>query len=120
MANSSGRQSQNRLLGLAASTAEAQNRYAAIAYSKSTGAYGYGNGYPTKEAALARARQECGRSDAKAFRARNSWIALAVSKTGGFGWTQAPTAAAARAGAIRQCRLHSPDARVVVCVSAFR
>jgi hypothetical protein len=101
---------------------EAANSYAAVAYSPSTGQWGYGNGYPSQSAAIARARSECGRADARTFWCKNSWIALAISdqSPGGFGWAYAPTAAAARSKARALCRSRNPDARVVVCVSAYR
>jgi hypothetical protein len=101
---------------------QAANSYAAVAYSPSTGQWGYGNGYPSQSAAIARARSECGRSDARTFWCKNSWIALAISdqSSGGFGWAYAPTAAAARRKALALCRSRNPDARVVVGVSAYR
>ena len=109
-------------LGLApALQAAPGDRFAAIAYSPSTGRWGYGNNYPTKAAAIARAVRECGRRDAKTFWCRNAWGALALSDSapGGYGWSWATTAAAARRGALRECRARNPDARVVVCVSAY-
>ena len=111
------------ILALAlAPSLQAANSYAAIAYSPSSGQWGYGNGYPSQAAAIARARAECGRSDARTFWCKNSWIALAISDSsaGGFGWAYAPTAAAARSKALALCRSRNPDARVVVCVSAYR
>jgi serine/threonine-protein kinase len=106
----------------AGSSLQAATSYAAIAYSPSTGQWGYGNGYPSQSAAIARARRECGRGDARTFWCKNAWIALAISdrSRGGFGWAWAPTAGAARSKALAQCRSRNPDARVVVCVSAYR
>ena len=102
----------------------AQNRYAAIAFSKSTGRWGYGNGYATKEAAIARALQECGQRDAITKWTKNAWISLAVSNrtpTGyGYGWAWATNAARARANARRQCVAHNGNGRVVLTVSAYR
>lgn len=100
----------------------AANSYAAIAYSPSTGQWGYGNGYPSQAEAVARARAECGRADAKTSWAKNAWIALAISdrSPGGYGMAWATTASGARSRAIAQCRKFNPDARVVVCVSAYR
>lgn len=101
---------------------QAANSYAAIAYSPSANQWGYGNGYPSQGAAIARARAECGRADAKASWAKNAWIALAISdrSRGGYGMGWATTAAGARSQALAQCRKFNPDARVVVCVSAYR
>ena len=96
------------------------DRYAAVAYSPSTGSYGYGNGYTTKSAAIARARRECGEPDAVAKWARNAWVALAVSRNGGYGSGWATTAAKARQLAVKSCLQHNADAKVLVCVSAYR
>jgi hypothetical protein len=97
------------------------DRFAAIAYSSKTGKWGWGSNYPTKAAAIARALKECGRRDAETFWCRNAWGALALSdkKPGVYGWSWGATEAAARSDAIRQCRKYSPDAHVVVCVSAY-
>jgi hypothetical protein len=108
-------------LGLGSSL-QAANSYAAIAYSPSANQWGYGNGYPSQAGAIARARAECGRADAKTSWAKNAWIALAISdrSRGGYGMGWATTAAGARSRALAQCRRFNPDARVVVCVSAYR
>ncbi|HEX8490220.1 MAG TPA: DUF4189 domain-containing protein [Chthoniobacterales bacterium] len=108
-------------LGLGSSL-QAANSYAAIAYSPTTLRWGYGNGYPTQAAAIARARAECGRADARTSWAKNAWIALAISdrSRGGYGMAWATTASGARSRALAECRRRNPDARVVVCVSAYR
>ena len=100
----------------------AADSYAAIAYSPSSGQWGYGNGYPSQAAAIARARAECGRGDARASWCKNAWIALAISdrSPGGYGMAWATTAAGARSRALAECRKHNPDARVITCVSAYR
>ena len=108
------------LLALGGSATAAPTRYAAVAYSPSTGAYGYANGYDTKEGAIARAKAECGESDAVAKWARNAWLALAISADGGYGSGWATTAAKARQMAIESCLEHNDDAKVVVCVNAYR
>ena len=96
------------------------DRYAAVAFSPSTGAYGYANGYSRKDAAIARARQECGEPDAVAKWARNAWLALAVSGDGGYGSGWGTTAAKAREMAVESCLEHNDEAKVVVCISAYR
>ena len=103
-------------------TLEAANRYAAIAFSKSTGRWGFGNGYATKEAAIARARQECGRRDAVTTWTKNAWLSLAISdrSPGGYGWAWATTAPRARARARQECIAHNGDGRVVLTVSSHR
>ena len=110
------------VLGFAlAAPAQGADRFAAVAVSTSNGQSGYGTNYPTKAAAIARAKRECGRRDAKAFWCKNAWIALAISdrKPGGFGWAWAPTQAEASANALRNCIKYNGDGRVTVCVSAY-
>ena len=58
---------------------QAGDVYAAIAYSPDSNRWGYGQGYPTKSQAIARALRECGRRDARTNWCKNAWIALAVS-----------------------------------------
>jgi hypothetical protein len=108
-------------LGLGSSL-QAANTYAAIAYSPSGNQWGYGNGYSSQSQAIARARRECGRADARTSWAKNAWIALAISdrSRGGYGMAWATTASGARSRALAECRRRNPDARVVVCVSAYR
>ena len=93
-------------LGMTAPVGAGENTYAAVAFSPSTGRYGFGNGCRTEYQAVEKARQECGASDAITKWCRNSWIALAVSKEtpGGYGWAWGATAAAAESAAKRNCR----------------
>jgi len=100
----------------------AEETYAAIAYSPSTNRWGYGNGYPTKSEAIARALRECGENDAKTNWCKNSWIALALSNKSPGGWGSAwgETKAAARSAAIKECRSRNPDAHVVLCIPSAR
>ena len=109
------------VLGLPPSL-QAADSYAAIAYSPSGGQWGYSNGYPSKSQAISRAIRECGRADTRTSWAKNAWIALAISdrSSGGYGMAWATTASGARSRALAQCRSRNPDARVVVCVSAYR
>ncbi len=97
------------------------DRFAAIAYSPSTGKSGWGSNYGTKAEAIARAVSECGQNDAKTNWCRNAWIALAVSdkSPGGWGSAWAATEAAARHAARRECLKRNPDARIISCVSAY-
>ena len=101
-----------------------QDRYAAIAFSPSTGQYGYGNGFRTKAEAVERALEECGADDAITRWTRNAWIALAISdetRTGyGWGAAWAKTESAARALARRKCLQNNDEAHVVICISAYR
>jgi Domain of unknown function (DUF4189) len=52
----------------------AGDSFAAIAFSPSTGRWGYGNGFSTKSEAIARARRECGRRDSKTNWCKDAWI----------------------------------------------
>lgn len=101
-----------------------RDRYAAVAFSPSTGLYGYGNGYATKDEAIEKAVQECGGRDAITRWARNSWLALAISDrtSAGYGWGSgwAETASEAREIARDKCLEKNDEARVVVCISAYR
>jgi hypothetical protein len=101
---------------------QAADSYAAVAFSPSTLRWGYGNGYPSKAQAISRARRECGSANARTSWAKNAWVALAISDSsrGGYGMAWATTAAGARSRALAECRKFNPDARVVVCVSAYR
>jgi cytoskeletal protein RodZ len=100
----------------------AGDSYAAIAFSPSTGRWGYGNGFPTKSEAITRARRECGQRDAKTNWCKDAWIALAISNqsAGGWGSSWGDTPEIARSKAISECLSRNPDAHVVLCVSAYR
>jgi hypothetical protein len=109
-------------LGLGPALQAAGDTFAAIAYSPKTGRYGYGNGYPTKSQAIARAKRECGSGNARTNWCKNAWIALAISdgSRGGWGSAWGATADLARDSARAECLARNPDARVVVCVSSNR
>jgi hypothetical protein len=98
--------------------------YAAIAFSPSTGLYGFGNGFDNKDDAIEKALQECGGKDALTKWCRNAWIALAVSKKTasgyGYGWAWGETAGEARHAALENCRAHNPDAQLMLCISSER
>ena len=100
--------------------ADPGDRLAAIAYSPKTGRYGWGVNYPNKAEAIARARRECGRKDARTNWCKNAWIALAVSdqNPGGWGSAWGTTAEEAKEAARKECLARNADARIVACVSA--
>jgi hypothetical protein len=108
--------------GLSPALQAAGDTYAAVAYSPKTGRYGYGQGYPTKSQAIARALRECGRRDARTNWCRNAWIALAISdqSPGGWGSSFGATPQIAKSTAIAECLARNPDAHVVICVSSNR
>ena len=94
------------------------NTYGAIAYHQATHTWAYSTKAATKEEAIAEALRKCGHSQAKTNWCRNSWIALAVSSTHGWGSAWAVTPQDARKKSIDECFAHenNPDAHVVVCV----
>jgi serine/threonine-protein kinase len=66
-----------------------RNSFGAIAYSPSSGSYGYSDRYPDREQAESRANKECGRNDCVAA----TWFfghcgALATSSNGAWGSDQ--------------------------------
>lgn len=78
--------------------------YGAIAYSPTTGRYGYTYNYEYLGDAENDAIANCNASDAViATWARNEWCALAVSDDGSYGWSSAPTEAEAEAEALSYC-----------------
>jgi hypothetical protein len=103
---------------LHAADTNAADTYAAIAYDESTHTWAYHNGVATKEEAIAQALRKCGHSQAKTNWCRNSWIALAVSSTHGWGSAWAVTPQDARKKSIDECFAHenNPDAHIVICV----
>ncbi|PZR70750.1 MAG: hypothetical protein DLM73_17220 [Chthoniobacterales bacterium] len=109
-------------LGLVPALQAEGDYYAAIAYSPSTGRWGYGTAFATRSDAIIRALKECKSDDAVMYSCHNEWIALALSneKKGGFGWASAPTAAEAEKLATDACLARNPDAHIVICVAAFR
>ena len=100
--------------------AQSDDKYAAIAYSPTTGKWGYGCNYSTKAEALARAISECGSDDARTNWCKNAWISLALSKKAPGGWGSAwgDTRKQAEAASRKECRDRNPDAHIVVTVSA--
>jgi len=96
----------------------AQNTYGAIAYHQPTHSWAYSTKAATKEEAIAEALRKCGHSQAKTNWCRNSWIALAVSSTHGWGSAWADTPEDARKKSIAECFAHenNPDAHIVICV----
>src|SRR5256885_3808551 len=98
----------------------AADPYAAIAYPQPSRTWAYSTEAGTKEEAIAEALRKCGHSDAKTNWSRNSWLALAISSTHGWGSSWAEEAKDARKKAIAECFAHenNPNAHVVLCVHA--
>jgi hypothetical protein len=99
----------------------ASDHFAAIAYSPSTRTYGYSFDYGTltdaRRAALARCK---GPQAENVVWARNGYCALAAGTGSTYGWGHGSTDAIARANALTDCRKHSTEARVLVCVFSGR
>lgn len=98
----------------------AQNYYGAIAYSKSTGAYGYSGDYPTRAIAEERALSECrarGSGCEVVIWFRNACAALATAGNGARGWAWSPTKAKAERSALEYCKKHGGRDCVVLCWS---
>jgi len=88
------------------------DRYAAIAYSPATGAYGYGYDCGTRREAERRALAECDAPDAKLLTwVQFGWAALVVSDDGYYGhattYGRGANSADARADAIAELRKRS-------------
>src|SRR5205814_6412070 len=78
------------LMLAAPASARADDTFAAIAYSESTGRYGYSYGYSTRAAAENRAISECNADDASILVwGRNAYVALATSDNGAYGYAWA-------------------------------
>jgi hypothetical protein len=104
---------------------EPHGTFAAIAYSRETGKYGYASECKTRAAADEEAVRRCAAPDARvAVWVRNGFCALAVGDKGawGIGWSAGKEAnsAAAREHALAECRKHSSTARLLLCLESSR
>ena len=99
----------------AASTVSAAN--AAIAFSQSTGNYGYSEGYYYLAGAKGAAMDNCPGCDAKiVVWASNGWCALAVGDDNGYGYGWASCKCEAERLALEQCGRNTCNGRIVVSV----
>jgi Domain of unknown function (DUF4189) len=97
------------------------DHFAAIAFSPSTGHYGYSSNFTSLTAATQCALSRCKGSDAEVVVwAKNAYCALAVGKGSGQGWGWGSTAERARAHALAQCRKHATGSHIAVCVFSDR
>ena len=105
---------------LSALQAQDDDKYAAIAYSPSTGRWGYGCNYSTKAEAIERAKRECNEDDVRTNWCKNAWISLAISKKSKGGWGSAwgDTRDDAEAASKKECKARNPDAHILVTISA--
>ena len=95
-----------------------RSRFAAIAYSESTGRYGYAHGYYSQYAAECEAIRRCNADDAEVVVwARNNWCALALGdETGTYGYAWNGCDSTAKADALRRCRERTTGCHIAVCV----
>lgn len=107
-------------IGALAQSGEAQAGYGAIAYSPSSGAYGYSYNYPSRYTAESRALNECaarGGGCRVMVWFRNACGALATGAGRAYGWAWNTSRSAARARALAECRARTSGCyiRVLVC-----
>ena len=95
--------------------AQAQDNYGAIAYSSSTGRYGYSYDFGSRAEAENYAISKCGRSDCvvKVW-FRNACGALAVGRRGALGWGWAGSRGQAEGRALSECQSRASGCNVRV------
>lgn len=104
---------------------EPHGSFAAIAYSRETGKYGYASECKTRDDAEREALRHCDVHDARIVGwVHNGFCALAVGDHGawGTGWSagKEATRAVAEERALAQCRKRSDKARLLTCVCSSR
>lgn len=98
-----------------AAAARADDTYAAIAYSKSTGKYGYSYNWSSLAVAKLEALAQCDADDAQVkIWSRNFWAALAIGDDGGLGWAWGDTKDDARSDAVDECKKHTKSDHIKV------
>jgi hypothetical protein len=100
------------------SSSYSYDRYAAIAYSPSTGKYGYSHGYGSRCSAERAALSHCPREDARIVAwSRNAWCVLALGDdVGEYGWAWATSSGCARSRALEECRKRTTNCYIAVSV----
>src|SRR5579871_6092055 len=109
------------LLWFAPANAAKADNYGAIAYSPSTGNYGYSYRWPTREKAESVARSYCKETDTEILTwFKGDWWGCLVMDLDGeaYGWGWGPTLAVARAKAKEGIQKYSANSYVALCVSA--
>ena len=108
------------VFALGAREAAAADTYGAIAFSKETGASGYGNRYPSRDGAEERALQECGPGCDVVMWVRNECAALVIGKDNGYGTNRGTDENEAVQGVIAQCEQYTTDCgQIVMTCSAY-
>lgn len=103
-------------------SAKAANTFCGIAFSPSTGVFGYSYNQRSAEAARSVAVKNCeSRSkqrDSASYTARNAWAALAVGKGNGYGWGWGTSKAIAEKNALKSCARHTTNGRIRMSLSS--
>ncbi len=94
------------------------NTYASIAYSQSTGKYGYSYGYNDPDEAREAALKRCKARDAKIlFTVGNGWVALALGDdTDCYGYGYGTSRAIAESHALKEARKRTKNCYIAVSV----
>jgi hypothetical protein len=87
--------------------------FAAISFNEETGYSGYSHGYQSRDAAEERAAQECGPGCETVMWARDSCIALAVSKSLAYGTGRDTDQESANQMAMNICSGYAGDCSIV-------
>ena len=99
--------------------ADDDDKFAAIAFSQATGAYGYGYAFDSRDGAEKEALAQCSGDDAAVVVwVRNGWCALAVGDDNAYGYGWADDLGSARKIALAECRKRTTNSRIVICVSS--
>ncbi len=94
----------------------AADTYAAIALSKASGAYGYGNGFGSRDEAEERALQECGAGCTIVLWVKNQCAGLAVGRGHGYGTYMGANERIVGDGSLNACEGYTSDCEVKVTV----
>ena len=97
--------------------------FGAIAYSSSTGSYGWSNNYATRNAAENRALRECesfsGTGDCfVAVWVKDAWASLAKASNLAYGWAWNTDRSQAQINALQQCSQRGTDCSLVTTIQA--
>ena len=97
--------------------------FGAIAYSSSTGSYGWSNNYATRDAAENRALQECesfsGAGDCfVAVWVENAWASLAKASNLAYGWAWNTDKSQAEINALQECSQRGSNCSLVTTIRA--
>jgi hypothetical protein len=97
------------------------DKFAAIAYSTTTGKYGFSFDFSNLSDARKRAVQQCKAKDARVVVwASNGYCALATGKDRKYGWGFGDTAAQAEAHALAECKKRTTECKILQTVYSGR